>query len=133
MKLPTDSSESEGPNLTPVIDVVFLLLIFFLVATEYHDAERELDVTLPEVAQAQPLAMTPELIVNITNEGRYKVAAQEYAEPELAALIAQAKKNNPQQSTLIRGDGDSALRYAVRVMGFCNKVKMRYRIAALQE
>lgn len=133
MKLPADSAESEGPNLTPVIDVVFLLLIFFLVATEYHDAERELDVTLPEVAQAQPLAMTPELIVNITNEGRYKVAAKEYAEPELAALIAQAKKNNPQQSTLIRGDGDSALRYAVRVMGFCNKVKMRYRIAALQE
>ncbi|MDA0590830.1 MAG: biopolymer transporter ExbD [Planctomycetota bacterium] len=133
MKLPVDSSESDGPNLTPVIDVVFLLLIFFLVATEYHDAERELDVTLPEVAQAQPLAMTPELIVNITNEGRYKVAAQEYGEPELAALIAQAKKNNPQQSTLIRGDGDSALRYAVRVMGLCNKVKMPYRIAALQE
>jgi len=133
MKLPADSAESEGPNLTPVIDVVFLLLIFFLVATEYHDSERELDVTLPEVAQAQPLAMTPELIVNITNEGRYKVAAKEYAEPELAALIAQAKKNNPQQSTLIRGDGDSALRYAVRVMGFCNTVKMRYRIAALQE
>ena len=133
MKLPAASAESEGPNLTPVIDVVFLLLIFFLVATEYHDAERELDVALPEVSQAQPLAMTPELIVNITNEGRYKVAAQEYAEQELAALIAQAKKNNPQQSTLIRGDGDSALRYAVRVMGFCNKVKMRYRIAALQE
>ena len=133
MKLPADSAESEGPNLTPVIDVVFLLLIFFLVATEYHDAERELDVALPEVAQAQPLAMTPELIVNITNECRYKVAAQEYAERELAAMIAQAKKNNPQQSTLIRGDGDSALRYAVRVMGFCNKVKMRYRIAALQE
>lgn len=133
MKLPADSGESEGPNLTPVIDVVFLLLIFFLVATEYHDAERELEVTLPEVAQAQPLAMTPELIVNITNEGRFKIAAQEYTEAELAALIAQAKKNNPQQSTLIRGDGDSALRHAVRVMGFCNKVKMRYRIAALQE
>lgn len=133
MKLPVDTTDSEGPNLTPVIDVVFLLLIFFLVATEYHDAERELDITLPQVAEAQPLAMTPELIVNITNEGRYKVAAQEYGEAELAALITQAKKNNPQQSTLIRGDGDSALRYAVRVMGLCNKVKMRYRIAALQE
>ena len=35
MKLPDDSQEADGPNLTPVIDVVFLLLIFFLVATEY--------------------------------------------------------------------------------------------------
>jgi len=133
MKLPADSPESEGPNLTPVIDVVFLLLIFFLVATEYHDAERELDITLPEVAQAQPLAMTPELIVNISDDGRYRVAAREYTEAELATLIAQARKNNPQQSTLIRGDGNSALRHAVRVMGLCNKVQMRYRIAALQE
>ena len=133
MKLPADSPESEGPNLTPVIDVVFLLLIFFLVATEYHDAERELDITLPEVAQAQPLAMTPELIVNITDDGRYRVAAEEYTEAELAKLITQARRNNPQQSTLIRGDGNSALRHAVRVMGLCNKVQMRYRIAALQE
>jgi biopolymer transport protein ExbD len=133
MKLPTDTSEADGPNLTPIIDVVFLLLIFFLVATEYHDSERELDVTLPQVAQAQPLAMTPELIVNISNKGSYKVSGQEFSERELAALIAQAKKNNPQQTTLIRGDGDSALRHAVRIMGYCNKVQMRYRIAALQE
>jgi biopolymer transport protein ExbD len=133
MKLPTDTSESEGPNLTPVIDVVFLLLIFFLVATEYHDSERELDITLPEVAQAQPLAMTPELIVNITKEGSFKISGQEFSEREIAALIAQAKENNPQQTTLIRGDGDSDLRHAVRIMGFCNKVKMKYRIAALQE
>jgi len=133
MKLPLDDSEGEGPNLTPIIDVVFLLLIFFLVATEYHDAERELDITLPQVAQAQPLSMTPELIVNITSEGRFKVAAQEFSESQLAALIVQAKESNPHQTTLIRGDGDTALRHAVRVMGFCNKVNMRYRIAALQQ
>ena len=35
MRLPEDTNEAEGPNLTPVIDVVFLLLIFFLVATTY--------------------------------------------------------------------------------------------------
>ena len=133
MKLPVNTDDSDGPNLTPVIDVVFLLLIFFLVATEYHQAERELDIDLPEVAQAQPLSMTPELIVNISSEGQYKVAAQEYSEVEIAALIAQAKKSNPQQTTLIRGDGDSSLRHAVRVMGFCNKVEMKYRIAVLQE
>ena len=133
MKLPHDDSEGEGPNLTPIIDVVFLLLIFFLVATEYHDAERELDITLPKLAQAQPLSMTPELIVNISSDGQYRVAAKQFTESELAALIAQAKKNNPHQSTLIRGDGASELRYAVRVMGYCNRVDMRYRIAALQK
>lgn len=133
MKLPEDSADSDGPNLTPIIDVVFLLLIFFLVATQYNQEERELDITLPEVAQAQPLSMTSEIIVNITDDGKYKVATQEYDEAQLAALLDQAKKNNPHQTTLIRGDGESHLKYAVRVMGMCNKVEMDYRIAALQE
>ena len=35
-------------------------------------------------------------------------------------------------TALIRGDSESALRYAVRVMGMCNKAEMKYRIAALQ-
>ena len=53
MRLPEDTSDSDGPNLTPVIDVVFLLLIFFLVATRYDQEERELEVDLPEVTEAQ--------------------------------------------------------------------------------
>ena len=133
MRLPEESVEDAGPDLTPVIDVVFLLLIFFLVATEYHQEERELDVVLPEVTQAQPLAMTKELIVNITKTGVFKVAGRDYNEQQLYQIIREAKQNNPQMTALIRGDGESALRHAVRVMGMCNKVEMRYRIAALQQ
>lgn len=133
MKLPEDTSDSEGPNLTPVIDVVFLLLIFFLVATRYDQEEKELDIDLPEVAQAQPMSMTNDLIINISNDGRYKIVRTEYSEPQLAQIIAQAKKNNPTQLALIRGDGDSALKFAVRVMGLCNEAGMDYRIAALQQ
>ena len=132
MRLPDENTGDDGPDLTPVIDVVFLLLIFFLVATEYHQEERELDVVLPEVPQAQPLAMTKELIVNITKAGIFKVAGRDYNEQQLYRVIREAKENNPQMTALIRGDGESALRYAVRVMGMCNKVAMRYRIAALQ-
>jgi len=133
MRVPEETAEESGPDLTPVIDVVFLLLIFFLVATEYHQEERELDVVLPEVTQAQPLAMTKELIVNITKEGEYKVAGRDYDEQQLYLIIREAKENNPQMTALIRGDGQSALRHAVRVMGMCNKVQMKYRIAALQQ
>jgi len=133
MRLPEETVEDAGPDLTPVIDVVFLLLIFFLVATEYHQEERELDVVLPEVTQAQPLTMTKELIVNITKAGEYKVAGRDYDEQQLYLIIREAKENNPQMTALIRGDGQSALRHAVRVMGMCNKVQMKYRIAALQQ
>lgn len=133
MRLPTSTEDSESPNLTPVIDVVFLLLIFFLVATRFDQEERELDVELPEVVQAQPIAMTQGLIINITREGTFKVVSQEYDESQLQALIREAKKNNPHQTALIRGDGESALKHAARVMSLCNRADMDYRIAALQE
>ncbi len=133
MKLPANNTESEGPNLTPVIDVVFLLLIFFLVATRFDQDERELPVELPEVVQAQPLTATQGLIINILRDGTYKVVQQEYSEEQLALIIREAKKNNPHQTALIRGDGESALRHAARVMSLCNRAGMDYRIAALQE
>ncbi len=133
MKLPADTNEFTGPDLTPVIDVVFLLLIFFLVATKYDQEERELDIVLPEVTQAKPLSMTPELVINVMRTGQYKVAQNEINEQQLASVIRQSHKSNPQQSALIRGDGDVALKHAVRVMGLCNKVGMDYRIAAHEE
>ena len=52
MKIAVPTEDFAGPDLTPVIDVVFLLLIFFLVATRYDQEERELEVVLPEVTQA---------------------------------------------------------------------------------
>ena len=60
-----------GISMTSFMDIVFQLLIFFLVATRFDQEERELPVALPEVVLAQPLAMTPELVVNITRDGKY--------------------------------------------------------------
>jgi biopolymer transport protein ExbD len=134
MRLPPTEVELGMPNMMPLIDVVFLLLIFFLIASRFEQEERELKVNLPEVAEAQPLSMTRELVVNITPEGKYIVARQEYSEAQLAALLKQAHQNNPQQPVLIRGDGRAAWKHGVRVMGLCNQAKIEnYRVAAIEE
>jgi len=133
MRVPEESVEESGPDLTPVIDVVFLLLIFFLVATEYAAEERELDVNLPEVAQAQPLSMTAQLIVNVMKDGTFKVVRKEYNLGQLQTILMEARENNPQQTCLIRGDGESMLKFAVQVMDVCNKADMDYQIAAIQK
>ncbi|HIF32186.1 MAG: biopolymer transporter ExbD [Pirellulaceae bacterium] len=132
MKLPSETNHSDGPNLTPVIDVVFLLLIFFLVATRFDQEERELDVELPEVVQAQPIAMTQGLVINVTQDGTVKVVGNVYSHQQLAVLIREARRNNPHQTALIRGDGNGALKHTAGVMGVCNQEGMDYRIAALQ-
>jgi biopolymer transport protein ExbD len=134
MRLPPSEQDLGIPNMMPLIDVVFLLLIFFLMASNFEEQEREVKVSLPEVVEAQPLAMTQELIINITHEGKYVVARQQYNEEQLAALLEQTRRNNPHQSVLIRGDGRAAWKYGVRVMGLCNRAKIdNYRVAVIPQ
>src|SRR4051812_39963099 len=132
MRLAPTEPELGIPNMMPLIDVVFLLLIFFLMASHFEQAERELKVVLPEVAEAQPLTMTKEFVVNITPQGNYVVSQQQYTEQQLAALLAETGRNNPHQSVLIRGDGRAAWKHGVRVMGMCNRAGIEtYRVAAV--
>ena len=56
-------------SLTPLIDVVFLLLIFFLVATRFERQDREMEMPLPDASEAMPLTETPrELFININRQ-----------------------------------------------------------------
>ena len=134
MRLPysDDDSDIAGPNLTPVIDIVFLLLIFFLVATRFEEEEKDSTVILPEVAQAQPKSMPPkQLVVNVRKDGSYTVQQKVRTEGELGVILQQFSDANPgTQDVLIRADADTMWKYGLRVMGLCNKAKIyKYRVA----
>ncbi len=118
-------------SITPLIDIVFLLLIFFLVATRFSEEEREIDVMLPEASEAQPLTSTPqELFVNIDEKGAYYVTGKIVDLPELEKILKAAYVNNPgRASVVIRADHRVSLQYAVSVMNACNKTGIRdYRL-----
>ncbi|MDX1654832.1 MAG: biopolymer transporter ExbD [Candidatus Competibacteraceae bacterium] len=72
MNLRPRRSEEPDINLTPLIDVVFLLLIFFMVSTTFI-REAELEVELPEASQGQPSAETRRVEVVIDALGQYRV------------------------------------------------------------
>ena len=111
-------------SLTPLIDVVFLLLIFFLVATRFAQEDRELDVVLPSASEAKPLIVQPkELFVNIDQQGNFFIDGKTLTGDEVEAVLRQAAVNNPvHQSVIIRADKRVQLDYAVLVMNLCNKV-----------
>ena len=52
MPLKLQHDEAPALNLTSMIDVLFLLIIFFMVATKFDELERNIEVAVPEVAQA---------------------------------------------------------------------------------
>ncbi|MEX0586703.1 MAG: biopolymer transporter ExbD [Pirellulales bacterium] len=114
-------------NLTPMIDCVFLLLIFFLVATRFAEEERELDVQLPVASEAKPLVAKPQSVfVNIDQHGHYVVANRQVSAQQLHDVLRQAAINNPGRvSVRIRGDKRSALDSSVQVFNICHRVGIR--------
>ncbi len=110
-------------NLTPLIDVVFLLLIFFLVATRLAEEDRELDVLLPTASEAMPMTVAPsQIIVNIDEQGNYFVENARLSLDELDRVIQRAAVNNPlQQSINIRADKRVALDYVIQALNVCKK------------
>ena len=121
-------------SLTPLIDVVFLLLIFFLVATEFAEEERELRVLLPEASEAQPLTSKPrELFLNIDAQGRYFVSGRTLTPDELDAALKMAWVNNPgRASVIIRADRRCPWQYVVAAINACLKANIRdYKVTAL--
>jgi biopolymer transport protein ExbD len=134
MRLPPSEAESDGPNMTPVIDMVFLLLIFFLCATRFDQEEREVSAILPAVVESQPLSMPPEeLVINVTRAGEYIVVGEKLSEEQVVALIQQAALKNPgTASVMIRSDEEAAWKFGVRVMGFCNQANItNYRVGVI--
>jgi biopolymer transport protein ExbD len=114
-------------SLTPLIDVVFLLLVFFLVATRFAEEDRELDLPLPDASEARPLTVEPkEIFVNIDEEGRYLVGGQIVGADELEQILARAAANNPiHQSVIIRADKRVAFDYVVNAVNLCKKTGIR--------
>ena len=118
-------------DLTPMIDCVFQLLIFFLVATKFAEEERELDVMLPEASEAQPITVKPrEMFINIDQDGRYFVTGKMISLKELEQVLQMVWVNNPgRASVIIRADQRCHWKHVVAAMNACTKAKIRdYRV-----
>ena len=110
-------------SLTPLIDIVFLLLIFFLLATRFAEEDRKLEVQLPTASDAQPVTEQPqEIAINIDDQGRFFVGGQYVEEDELFQLLQSARINNPLgQPVVIRADQRVPFQFVALVMNLCNR------------
>jgi biopolymer transport protein ExbD len=118
-------------NMTPMIDVVFNLLIFFMVASEFAKEDRQLDVELPEATEAMPLTAKPkEIFVNVDKQGRFFMENRMVTEDEVDAFLQRTSRDNPvNASAIIRADRRVPFDYVVKVMNLCNRAKMRYVVS----
>jgi biopolymer transport protein ExbD len=122
MRIQDNAGEEEALNLTPLIDMVFLLLIFFLVATTIAQDERPQSINLPVTGATSPLSAPPEEIINIEKDGVMKVNGQVNDRDQLRATLEQAKLAQPPRNVLIRADQESMHKYFATVASLCHEV-----------
>ena len=103
MKFVRHRHEPVEVNLTPLIDVVFLLLIFFMISTTF-ETRQALQLSLPQGSNSVPMEASP-LTLSITREGIYRIGEQRYANgAELHEAIAAQLESAREHGLVIEAD-----------------------------
>ena len=115
----SQSKDSDNINLTPLIDVVFLLLIFFMVSTTFTK-ESHLQIDLPEAnAEAKVQEDNKPLDILITAEGHYSVDGRRLVNNKLKTLMSALNKvsrGNTDRPLTITADAQAPHQAVVRAM-----------------
>ena len=82
MRLDAGSEEEAVVNLVPLLDVMFLLLIFFLVSTTFTKDEVDMNLVLPEARSGAPAESGNLLVINVAQDGAITVDGRQVATME---------------------------------------------------
>lgn len=111
-----------GIQLAPLVDVLLLLLIFFLLTWNAARNENELDVKVPKASAAQEkVAPIGDVVVNVKTDGTVVVNRRTLGEAELTELLRGLVQLNPEQAVVIRGDETGAYKNVVGVLNICTE------------
>ena len=117
MKFKTPSVEPAGFQLAPMIDIVFLLLIFFIVTWQFSRSEMDLKVSVPTSTEGQDRRRTHnEIIVNVREGGEMVIDGQVLTEDEVLTKLTIIARINENQPVRLRGDGVASWQTMVGVI-----------------
>ena len=115
-----DGSDEIVMNLAPMIDVVFLLLIFFMVSTTFVQKEKEMGLELPQAESGDEAEITPdEIVINLMRDGRILISGDELDRSALIEALTRVARRDPETPVTIRGDKEVFHEHVVGVMDAC--------------
>ena len=111
-----------GIQLAPLVDVLMLLLIFFLLTWNAARNENELDVKIPKASEAkEKSAPIGDVVVNVKADGTVVVNRRTLSAPELTEMLRGLVQLDSNQAVVIRGDEAGAYKHVVGVLNTCSE------------
>lgn len=108
MLLPKKAEEEVGFQLAPMIDMTFLLLIFFMVTTKISKEQVKVDINLPVASNAiMPADLSNRDIISIDGEGNYWIGQNPATEKELTEYLKQRFIDYPPLKIYVRADNQT--------------------------
>jgi biopolymer transport protein ExbD len=121
--------ENEGINLTPMLDVVFIMLIFFIVTASFVK-EAGIDVNRPKAPTAVA-KKSANILVAISAKDEIWIDNRKVTPQGIRAQIERLHAENPEGSVLIQADEDSHSEALLIVMGAAREAQVNVSIAAI--
>ena len=110
-------TEEATINLTPMIDVVFLLVIFFMVGSKFGEAESRIKVDVPSVGDMRSMTRGPdEMIVSIELDGAIKLDGVSMTIEQLTESLRVHHESYPELKVAVRGEARGSLQQTVEVL-----------------
>lgn len=108
------------PTLTPLIDIVFLLLVFFML-TAHFVKDQSLNISLPEAESSKSLDKEEALKITLDNSGHVLINNKHIAPSELDKVIKEILQSRTNKQVILKGDKISELGLTVKVMDAARK------------
>jgi biopolymer transport protein ExbD len=126
MPLKTHLDEQPTLNLTPMIDIVFLLIIFFMVGTKFTELERKIGLKVPEVSDTGALTAAPERkVVNVYRDGGVTLDRTPVTLEQLTQSLSTARAQYEDLGVLVRGDAEGQFQRVAEVLNACKQAGVR--------
>lgn len=123
-------------NITPLIDVVFLLLIFFMVTTTFQK-DAELSINLPEASATETADKNKPIEITVNQNGRYYINGKELTNGRPQTIqnaLQQASLGQKDRALVIRGDANANYQNVITVMDVASKLGLvNISLATAQE
>jgi biopolymer transport protein ExbD len=114
-----------GFQIAPMVDVVFLLLIFFLVTWNFSRNETELDVKVPKASEGKETRRSVgEVILNVKADGSVVMNRRTMDPAALGGALKKIAALYPDQAVILRGDENTDYRHVVEVLDICRQANI---------